>query len=234
MNSGRGFPVLENWAASIHEGFTPESSYELEKALDFERRKREANQRHRTRSGQLNAGTRAPTTNSPHRNRYLAAKAALTADSPGIDPPSATALPQSDPRAYLISLQTDRLSRDVSEDPGRVRRTRTSKLPFERIPEGLDLHNICLPMKTSSSSILQLFNMTAHRGGYTRHGDEPESSLLSDVTVLVPSWNERLSTIISKSYRSKDDSQPPDLRIDIGTAIADLEKHFRAAESQSP
>jgi hypothetical protein len=232
MNSGRGFPVLENWAASIHEGFTPKSSFELEKALDFERRKREANQRHRTRSGQSTARTTALTSNSPHRNRYLAAKAALAADSAGIDPPSTT-LPHGDPRAYLISLQTNRLSNDVSEDPGIVQRSRTSRLPLERIPEGLDLHNICLPLMAGPSEIRKLFNITAHRDRYTRCGDESEPSLLSDVTAFVPSWNERLRMIVSKGYKTQDNLQPPDLCIDISTAVADLEKRFRATERRS-
>lgn len=233
MDSGRGFPVLENWAASIHECFSLESSFELEKALDFERRKREANQRHRTRSGQSTVGTTAPTSKSPHRNRYRAAKAALTADSVGIDPPSTTTLAHGDPRAYLISLQTNRLSNDVSEDPVMARRSRTSRLPLERIPEGFDLHNICLPVKAGPSEIRKLFNITADCDSYTRCGDEPEPSLLSDVTAFIPSWNEKLSMIISEGYKTQETLQPPDLRIDISTTIADLEKRFRATESQS-
>lgn len=233
LDSGRGFPVLENWAASIHEGFTLESSFELEKALDFERRKREANQRHRTRSRQSSVRATAPTSNSPHRNRYLAAKAGLVTDAVGIDPPSATTLAHGDPRAYLISLQTDPLSNGVSEDPGMVRRARTSRLPLEQIPEGLDLHNICLPVKAGPSEIRQLFHITAHGDSYTRCGDESEASLSSDVTALIPSWNERLSRIVNKSYKMQENSQLPDLRIDISTAIAGLEKQFRATESQS-
>ncbi|KAF3391344.1 hypothetical protein F1880_007757 [Penicillium rolfsii] len=232
MDSGRGFPVLENWAASIHEGFTPETSFELEKALDFERRKREANQRHRSRSGRSTLGLTATTSNSPHRNRYLAAKAALTTDSVAIKPP-ATALAHGDPRAYLISIQTDQISNDVSKDPGIGRRGRTSRLPLERIPEGLDLHNVCLPVKASPSEIRNLFNMTAHHDGYTRCGDEPVPSLVSDVTAFVPSWNQKLTMIISECYKTQDNSQPQELSIDVGTAIADLEKQFRATESQS-
>ncbi|KAJ5455600.1 DNA mismatch repair proteinC-terminal [Penicillium daleae] len=233
IDSGRGFPVLENWAASIHEGFTPESSSELEKALDFERRKREANQRHRTQSGRSNPGTRAPTSKSPHHNRHLAAKAAWTADSTEMESPSANAPSQGDPRAYLISLQLDQRSNKSSDDSGTVRRTRTSRLPLERIPEGLDLHNLQLPVKTSSSDILKLFNMTVHHDSYIQCGDESESLLLSDVTELIPSWNERLSMIISKSYKTNEHSQNSGLCIDISTVIADLSRQFRSAESQS-
>ncbi|KAJ5355146.1 DNA mismatch repair protein C-terminal [Penicillium cataractarum] len=234
MDSGRGFPVLENWAASIHEGFTPESSAELEKALDFERRKREANQLYRTRSKQLNVGARIPSSNSPHRSRYLAAKAALAADSTGDSPPSAMVLPPGDPRSYLISLQANPLSNDSVDAPGMLRRSRTSRLPFERIPEGLDLHNLRLPVKACSLDIHESFNLTARHDHYTGGGDEPESSLLSGVTALLPFWNEKLNTILSKGYKTNDSLQPPDLCIDISTAIADLGRHFRTAESQSP
>jgi hypothetical protein len=156
----------------------------------------------------------------------------LAADSIGIDPPSATTLAHGDPRAYLISLQTNSLSKDVSEDPGISRRTRTSRLPLEQIPEGLDLHNICLPVKAGSSEVQKLSNIIAHCDSYTRRGDKPEPSLLTDVTAFVPSWNERLSMIVSRRYKMQDTSQPLDLRIDISTAIADFEKQFRATESQ--
>ena len=233
MDSGRGFPVLEHWAASIHEGFTFESSSELEKALDFERRKREANLRHRTHSGQSMARTRVSTSNSPHRNRYLAAKAALNAHSATNDPTTTTGLCRGDPRTYFISLQTDQPSVDQVHDSGTIRRTRTSKLPLERIPEGHDIHNIRLPVKTCSSDILKSFHITALHDSYTRCGDEHESLLSSDATTLVPSWNERLRTIISNNYKTSENSHAPDLRLDISTAIEDLAIHYRETESLS-
>ncbi|OOQ84138.1 hypothetical protein PEBR_31501 [Penicillium brasilianum] len=232
MDSGRGFPVLENWAASIHEGFTPESSSELEKALDFERRKREVNQLYRTRSKMSNNGTRVPSSNSPHHNRYLAAKAALTTDKTGVDRPPAAALAAGDPRAYLMSLNANQLSNDSVDDPGTLRRSRTSRLPLERIPQGLDLHNLRLPMKTSSSDILESFNSMARHDDYSGGRDEPKSLLLSDVTALVPCWNEKLSTIISKSYKTNENLQPLDLCIDVGRAIVDLGRQFPTPESQ--
>jgi hypothetical protein len=88
-------------------------------------------------------------------------------------------------------------------------------------------------VKAGPSEIRQLFHITAHGDSYTRCGDESEASLSSDVTALIPSWNERLSRIVNKSYKMQENSQLPDLRIDISTAIAGLEKQFRATESQS-
>lgn len=233
IDSGRGFPVLEHWAASIHEGFTLERSSELEKALDFERRKREANRRHRTRLGQAMAGTGVSTSNSPHRNRYLAAKAALNPDSATNDPTTTTSLCRDDPRAYFISLQTDQPSVDQLNDYGAIRRTRTSKLPLERIPEGHDLHSIRLPVKSCSFDIFKSFHITTLHDSYTRGGDEQESLLLPDAITLVPSWNERLTTIISNNYKTSEKSHAPDLRLDISTAIEDLAKQFRATETHS-
>ncbi|KAJ6159616.1 hypothetical protein N7497_004153 [Penicillium chrysogenum] len=96
IDSGRGFPVLERWAARLHEDVSQEEPSDLEKALDFERRKKEAIQNSRTRfktKDKPSSSQSAPVSHSPHRSRYLAAKAALTSSQTSIaEPVSATTL----------------------------------------------------------------------------------------------------------------------------------------------
>ncbi|KAJ5157734.1 DNA mismatch repair protein C-terminal [Penicillium canariense] len=226
MDSGRGFPVLEKWAANIHGGFNAESSSELEKAMEFERRKREANQKRRIYSDQSNSRARPSTSNSPHHNRYLAAKSALAVGGAVEDPASALTLPQSDPRSYLIRHQSDQRPDSSGENTGKARRLQTSRLPLERIPEDLDLHNLCLPIPTDSSDILQSFNMTVLHDSYTRCGAEAEAFFVPNTSSRITTWNDRLSAIINKAYKTRGESRPP-----IGASISALRSPIIPSDS---
>lgn len=79
------FPVMEEWSARLHRSLSDDqsvfSSQDTEKALDFERRKKEANIAHRKQLRQQYLARQADsqrTLNSPHNNRYLAARATLS------------------------------------------------------------------------------------------------------------------------------------------------------------
>ncbi|EKV04519.1 DNA mismatch repair protein, putative [Penicillium digitatum PHI26] len=128
LKSGQGFPVLDRWAAQLHESVSHEEPSDLEKALDFERRKKEAIQNSRTRfkmNEKPSSSQSALASHSPHRSRYLAAKAALTSSQTSIDEPiSATKLSPHDPRAYLIRQARD-LSADKSSTGGWKNRENT-------------------------------------------------------------------------------------------------------------
>ncbi|KAJ5591944.1 uncharacterized protein N7459_002313 [Penicillium hispanicum] len=224
MDSGRGFPVLENWAAKLREGVGQERLSGLEWALDFERRKKEAIQQHRTRSN-----TRATPSSSqisstssqaPHHSRYLAAKAALVTDRPfATDAVSTPTLSPRDPRAYLIRHQSDH---NISTNGAKPRRLHTTRLPFEHIPEGYDLHNACLPMATDISDISRSFDITSTLDIYTRSGKENEL-LQSDADTAIPFWNARLTALINEKYRNQDGAQAPDWQADISSV---MKNHF--------
>lgn len=108
---------------------------------------------------------------SPHQNRYQAAKAALTPSKPPTalshahpleeqnpsheDTDLAETLPsiaEDDPRAYLIQHRgatrthsighNDTVNPEVSRTGLKLKRTRTSKLPLETIPPTSAIHNI--------------------------------------------------------------------------------------------
>ena len=235
MNSGRGYPVLEKWAARVREGFQPETHLQVERALDFERRKKEATQQYRTRLNapdmQGSSQEKSVVSNSPHHNRYLAAKAALTTEpAPVHDQPSITPQPQ-DPRFYLMRHQADTPSHEASKDPSKLRRLPTNRLPLERIPDGYDLHDTCLPLPTDFATISKDLDVSFLYDPYPQRGKYSSPFAASDVESLVPVWNERLGTLINKQYQSQENSLHPQWKIDLSPIIA---KHLTQTNELKP
>ncbi|KAJ5081053.1 DNA mismatch repair protein C-terminal [Penicillium angulare] len=221
MDSGRGFPVLERWAANLREGLNSESQTELEKALDFEQRKKEAMRQYRNRQEiddtPLSSQVSTAVSHSPHHNRFLKAKAALASDRPfAIEPAVANLIPVNDPRAYLIrhSVGQD------STDPAKAQRRQTSKMPFERIPEGCDLHSvgISIPvdlskLKESSKASSSLYDL------YMRNENEDDTFTASNVEYLAPFWNGRLNSILKQNYKSRTGPQTSTPQVDVSSAV---------------
>ncbi|KAJ5818829.1 DNA mismatch repair protein C-terminal [Penicillium riverlandense] len=239
MNSGRGFPVLEKWAASLHQGMNNESYPGLEQALDFERRKKEAMQNRRTQSNErVRTSSSQPgpsSSKSPHRNRYLAARAALTSDINSValpvfsfnQPNPTPSLSLHDPRAYLMRHSSGHRESDPQKEGPKSRRLHTSKLPFERITEGCDLHNLCLPLPSDLSVIFESFSLTKCHDIYTQRGENSEAFLPSTESP-VSLWSQRLAILINRQYRTRDDSQSPEWRADLSSVV---EKHLKSYDA---
>lgn len=231
MDSGRGFPVLEKWAASLHKDFHPASQTDLDWALDFERRKKEANQKYRTRPGaadnQVDASERSGS--SPHRNRYLAAKAALNAAKPtATERVLRLAIPPSDPRAYLMRHQTDGQDNESTKNGSDIRRLQSSKLPFERIPEGHDIHNISLSLP-ASLSLMSIPSRLIPNESLTESGISTDAFFTTKRDSLVSFWNRRLATLIQQHYRKDDQSQTPEWQVDLTSIVARHTAQFNQA-----
>lgn len=213
MNSGRGYPVLEHWAANLKDGFNAERPSGLEWAMDFERRKKEANQRHRSRPAPdqqpnepLSQPQSSQSSQRPHENRYLAAKAALAADRPF--PPETNfkpAIPPHDPRAYLMRHESSKASKNISQDGTTKKRHHSSRLPFEQIPDGHDLHDICLSVPADLPSISDSFNFATSHDSYINGDTNSEAFLDPELATLVPIWTRRLQSIIHKQYKGSGD-----------------------------
>jgi hypothetical protein len=210
----------------------------LEWALDFERRKREVNQKSRTlsggRDGQQGPQRSVSTGPSPHKNRYLAAKAALAPDgSPAVEAVEAvevdskTSLSPHDPRAYFMRHRGQPEYNETSKDGAKVRRLPTSRLPFERTPKEYDIHNICLPMFSEMSLISKSVNSTCSIDTYTQSGGDLEPFSDADRESILSSWNERLNAIIKKKYKIIDDLQSPEWQVDIASVMAHHSDQFR-------
>ncbi|KOS38324.1 hypothetical protein ACN38_g10866 [Penicillium nordicum] len=223
MDSGRGFPVLERWAAQLHKGVSHEEPSDLEKALDFERRKKEAIQNSRLRFKQNktpSSSQSALVSHSPHSSRYLAAKAALTSSQTSIgEPVSATTLSH-DPRAYLIRQERDLSTDEPSTNDGKARRLPTNRLPFERIPDGSDLHDLGLTCSVDLSPSSNSFKQDIPESLYTGSVKESTAFSATDLETCLPFWNERLMLIMNQKYKNKDESQPLSIHIDLSSIIS--------------
>lgn len=223
MNSGRGYPVLEHWAASLKEGFNADESSGLEWAMDFERRKKEANQRQPSRPIPSQQSS-SQASQGPHQNRFLAAKAALAAKRPfAIPETSQPGLSPHDSRAYLMRREHDQGTNSQSQENTKVRRIPTNRLPLERIPDGCDLHDVSLSLSANLPSIFHSFNIIAPHDSYVEFGKETVSFVDSGVDGLVPAWADRLQSIVARQYKQSG-NHPCSVQLDLATVIA---KHLQ-------
>ena len=228
MDSGRGFPVLEKWAASLHEGFNPNASLDLEWALDFERRKKEVNQRNRTRPAGRGPHQNSQNTTcagpSPHKNRYVAAKAALAADQPAVaETVSELSLSPHDPRAYLMRYQNKPETGETAKNSAAARRLHMSRLPFERTPEEYNIHDVCLSMSSDLSLMSKSLNLTCSIDTYTQFGEEVEVFPESNTESVLSFWNQRLITLVNENYTTSDKLPYSEWQVDLASI---MDKHL--------
>ncbi|KAJ5357261.1 hypothetical protein N7541_004419 [Penicillium brevicompactum] len=229
MDSGRGFPVLDRWAAQLHkDGVRPEP-IDLEKALDFEKRKKEAIRARRLqfRTSEISPDPEpAPIPPSSQNSRYLAAKAALTSTDVSIaEPVVVSKLAPHDPRAYLMRQQESSAVNESLANGTKVKRSLINRLPFERIPDGLDMHNLSVSCSVNLAPTFCSFKPCPREDNYAHPGPEPTAFLSPDVKEYLPLWNERLERIMKEQYESKDASQPPRPAIDLSSII---DKHINS------
>jgi hypothetical protein len=231
MDSGRGFPVLERWAAQLREDGGLKEPSDLEKALDFEQRKKEAIQSRRLqfKNGERPSSSQPATISHPTQSsRYLAAKAALTSAKPLIgEPVSASKLSPHDPRAYLMRHQEISVEKG-SVNNAKARRLLTSRLPFERIPDGSDLHDLSMTCTIDLSSKSICFRSRICEDSFIKSGNEAMAFSVSDVENCLPFWNERLALIMKQQYQPKDNSLLPRSTIDLSSIISQHLKRFDA------
>jgi hypothetical protein len=225
MDSGQGFPVLDRWAARLHKGVDVEETSDLEKALDFERRKKQAIQSSRIRSREnesLSSSQPAlPISHSPHHSRYLAAKAALTSSQTSTtDPLSITTLSPDDPRAYLMRSQASNQSDEPTAPGTKSRKVRASRLPFEHIPDGYDLHDLETTCSVDLSLISHISGENMRDGLCVQNDNEAMAFSGSNVEIFTPLWDERLSFLMQRKFKKNDQSLPSTWRTDLYTVIS--------------
>ncbi|KAL5001692.1 hypothetical protein BDV10DRAFT_148883 [Aspergillus recurvatus] len=219
-----GLPVLEQWSARLYNAANPDENPELQKALEFEARKKAAIQERRTRLQSSNAPV---VTKSPHQSRYLAARAALSSQ-PG--PGSATqqsrlrlskspsdanrvsepVLSLHDPRAYLMRLQKNGVS-----DGSMPKRIAAAKLPLEKIPEGYDLHSVGLILPAELPLVCASFKEILNNDLYTQSGDQVEGFVSPDIDTDIEGWNARLLGLIRAHYTSTESSDILNIQFDF-------------------
>lgn len=206
----QAFPVLDHWSSQLHShSLSQELGSGLEDALDFERRKRAAILARRT-----NKQNQHNHQNSPHHNRFKAARAALKdpltlgirtgnlIDESVPSPPSVdlSKMYPNDPRTYLIRYQTnlqgDELQNYASGPTGK--RMPTGKLPLEKIPEEYDCHGMSLTLRASLQSISLNMNLLRIYDTYPLAGTNTytlqESQI--DIKEVSAAWRERLALLL--------------------------------------
>lgn len=217
-NKRQEFPVIEKWSARLHQLSEPQPNPEVEQALDFERRKKEAIiQRREEIRNRLET---PPSTNSPHHSRYLAARATLNSRSneqqsqlpfTPESPTSKSMLSPFDPRAYLIRQNV--LPQEQPQN-AKARRIQTSKLPLEKIPDGHDLHDVCLIMPFDVSGLTNSIEGHLTHDLYTQCGGDfaAFTESRSEDSYTFDLWKYRLSDLINENYETRDSGVP---RLDL-------------------
>lgn len=210
----------------------PEENDSLEKALDFERRKKEVVQKQResTKNPRLRVSEGdQPPSSSPHHSRYIAAKAALNSDSSDSARDhnlmtsgsnlSAPALNAYDPRAYLM-----RNRKELSNEGPKIRRIYTSKLPFERIPEGQDLCNIAVTQPADMGLLSVAFKKALNTDLYTQRGMDDRAFSKPVSEELRESWTHQLAALMGHKYGLPNEEVRTE--IDISSAISRHLDHY--------
>jgi hypothetical protein len=167
----------------FRDGVHSELNSELAWAMDFEHRKEDATRKRRRelRTAHLETefGSGESTRSSPHKNRYNAAAATLTA-GPSSDPDSSfrketlqTSLVDGDPRAYLMRRQKSMLAQGVK--PGeqlQLTRAKSMRLPLERIPDREKLHMLMYRVTTDTSTVVNIAKDLLKVDLYVSHGKQ--------------------------------------------------------------
>lgn len=216
---------LDQWSANLHRLANADHNPDLERALDFEKRKKEAITRLREQRKNASAA------NSPHVSRYLAAKAALQPEvnnsnaeseqSISATDTSSPRLNPHDPRSYLMRNKSAHDQRRLASDPAKVRRIQTNKLPFEKIPEGCELHDLCLVQPAAIPLISKPFRDLYEHDLYIRENDSFAGFTAADLQFL-RFWEGQLSSLIKQKFRTTQGSDIPTIQINL----SDLHQHL--------
>ncbi|GIJ90616.1 hypothetical protein Asppvi_009577 [Aspergillus pseudoviridinutans] len=228
---------LDQWSANLHRLANANHNPDLERALDFEKRKREAIRKLREQRKDASAA------NSPHVSRYLAAKAALQPEvndgnaesEPSISETdnSSPRLNPHDPRSYLMRNKSAHDQRRLASDPGKSRRIQTNKLPFEKIAEGCELHDLCLVQPAAISLISKQFRDLYEHDLYIREEDTFTGFTAADLQFL-SLWESQLTSLIKQNFRSTQDSDFPTIQMnfsDLHQRLDDLDMGSSSASA---
>lgn len=220
------FPVMEEWSARLHQNFPDDqsvfSSQDTERALDFERRKKEANIAHRKHVRQQYLSSPAnnqPTSNSPHKNRYLAARATLSEYSQQSQsgPPrkvqsissDVSTMQENDPRTYMIPHQSESGAK-ANDATKKLKRIPTNRLPLENIPKRFDVHNLGVKLDISLLQLTHHCKYLAEIDHYVSCRDvgkkyspfDPVNE--PDLAGICKIWENEIAQLVKEKYRLKE------------------------------
>jgi DNA mismatch repair ATPase MutL len=217
------FPVMEEWSARLHQNFPDDqsvfSSQDTERALDFERRKKEVNTAHRKQLRQQYLASPAssqPTSKSPYKNRYLAARATLSEYSQQSQsgPPQKvhstsndeSAMKENDPRTYFIRHKSELEAR--ANDATKFKRIPTNRLPLEIIPKGFDVHDLEVKLDISLLQLTHHCKYFAEIDHYVSCSDDGATKCSPfdpvhepDLADICKIWENSVAQLVKEKYR---------------------------------
>jgi hypothetical protein len=181
----------------------------LEDLMEYEHRKSAVTRAYKASLHNQDKG-RPSSTNSPHKNRYEAAKAALTPSKDHADN-TTNNTPQNfvdgDPRAYLIRVrkrEEDAAAQRHSTPSGgtthQVRRARTAMLPLEATAADRRVHNLVLHVATDVSSVKKRVEGAMDTDDHVRTGLITCALLTAIPDVDVRAWERKLSELLDRRY----------------------------------
>ena len=214
------------------------TSPDLAITLDYERRKQAAIQQRqwyvlqhtqaiRSEAASIASSAKElpipPSSNSPYRNRYNKAVAAL---SPSKDPATASdpilqssVFQKGDPRAYFFRHQQEQQNVTPESKEGReapvhkLKRAKTSLLPLESTPVDATLYNLVFKLDVDAEHILSEMAALANTDNYVRLGTE--NAGLAHEAKDIEYWEQRIREIVEKKYRGDDGSRVKEREVKV-------------------
>ena len=149
------------------------------------------------------------TTQSPHKNRYNRAIAALHAEEESTDPTSSggdlSAFDPDDPRAYLIRAQ-QREDAERSNPSGQPpsKRRKTARLPFETLSDKFSTNGLVLMVSTADLDMKKNMQESGSRDEFVQNGTNAEA-FVGPTDQEIGRWEVRVREFVKRSFRAKGD-----------------------------
>ena len=201
----------------------------LAATLDFESRKLAATH---SRKAQLHQQTldavipqidgqhipRPAVPNSPHKNRYMKAVAALGSSGIPIDPQQAV-LKEGDPRGHLVQVLhegTGQGHHNSIAGGHKLKRPKTAHLPFESVPVGQAVHDLVMTIDTAASMVTREATKLTGYDGYIKCGRTVDGLKCTLADAIL--WNGALQKILEESFREGEGCKE-DVVVDLWTIL---------------
>ena len=203
---------------------------DLAATLDYESRKLAAMQQRRQQQAPLSSTPVASNSmsNSPHKNRYKKAVAAL--NSTDVPQERSSIFEAGDARAYLLRHQTPGVERDGrSKSPTRVQlRRKTAMLPLESISSDTTTLQLVLALSIQPTDLRSLerdVNCASRIDDYTALGKISNGFSQGRNTDVVRDWEERLRFLLQDHYGEDFVLEKGEVRIELELELV-LQNHL--------
>ncbi|MCJ1477607.1 hypothetical protein MMC13_006280 [Lambiella insularis] len=182
---------------------------DLAVTMEYEERKHLAMQQRKAQQRQLSLnsvppGARQPlvssstNSNSPHKNRYNAAIAAL----------SRSALEHNDSRRHLArALAAEAATSPMAaRDEGQpLKRRRTANMPFEKVPQNQEVHDLVHTVRTTQEHMVNKVTASAGWDDYIKSG--VMSRGINCTREEARMWQETLDMLLRQTFQREDELQ---------------------------